>query len=199
MAASVRSARARHFRARVTESTLMEIKSPDPRKATVGSVPDGGATASGFPFHAKESAMLRVLLPVDGSENAVRATQALIKTLDWYKERPAIEVLAVHLAVPQLPNMSLVITQEMLERYYAEETDNMLAASKKCLDAAGVRYTVTKRVGPIAESIVDQARQSGSNMICMGTRGMTALANVLLGSVATRVLHLAHIPVVLIH
>ena len=60
--------------------------------------------------------MLRVLLPVDGSENAVRATQALIKTLDWYKERPAIEVLAVHLAVPQLPNMSLVITQEMLER-----------------------------------------------------------------------------------
>ena len=58
---------------------------------------------------------------------------------------------------------------------------------------------MTKRVGPIAESIVDQARQSGSNMIYMGTRGMTALANVLLGSVATRVLHLAHIPVVLIH
>jgi nucleotide-binding universal stress UspA family protein len=36
-------------------------------------------------------------------------------------------------------------------------------------------------------------------MIYMGTRGMTAFANVLLGSVATRVLHLAHIPVVLIH
>jgi nucleotide-binding universal stress UspA family protein len=33
----------------------------------------------------------------------------------------------------------------------------------------------------------------------MGTRGMTALASVVLGSVATRVLHLADIPVVLIH
>jgi nucleotide-binding universal stress UspA family protein len=36
-------------------------------------------------------------------------------------------------------------------------------------------------------------------MIYMGTRGMSALANMALGSVTTRVLHLCHIPVVLIH
>jgi nucleotide-binding universal stress UspA family protein len=36
-------------------------------------------------------------------------------------------------------------------------------------------------------------------MIFMGTRGMTALANVALGSVTTRVLHLAHVPVLLVH
>jgi nucleotide-binding universal stress UspA family protein len=36
-------------------------------------------------------------------------------------------------------------------------------------------------------------------MIFMGTRGMTALSNMVMGSVATKVLHLAHIPVVLIH
>jgi nucleotide-binding universal stress UspA family protein len=46
---------------------------------------------------------------------------------------------------------------------------------------------------------MDQATQSGSDLIFMGTRGMTALSNMVLGSVATRVLHLAHIPVVLIH
>ena len=40
---------------------------------------------------------------------------------------------------------------------------------------------------------------AGSNMIYMGTRGMSALANMALGSVTTRVLHLCHIPVVLIH
>ena len=143
--------------------------------------------------------MLKVLLPVDGSENAVRATQELIKTLDWYKERPVVDLLAVHLPVYQFPNMGLVISHEMLERYYAEESDDMLAASRKALDAAGVKYTVHKLVGPIAECIIDQAKESGSNMIYMGTRGMTALANMFLGSVATRVLHLAHIPVVLIH
>jgi nucleotide-binding universal stress UspA family protein len=36
-------------------------------------------------------------------------------------------------------------------------------------------------------------------MIYLGTRGMTALPNMLLGSVATKVLHLAQVPVVLIH
>ena len=34
----------------------------------------------------------------------------------------------------------------------------MLAPSKKVLDAAGVKYTVHTAVGPIAECIIDQAK-----------------------------------------
>jgi nucleotide-binding universal stress UspA family protein len=143
--------------------------------------------------------MLKVLLPVDGSASATRATHKLIETLAWYKEQPSVDLLAVHLPVPRFPNMSMVVSDEMLESYYADECEAMLAPSKKALDAAGVRYTVHTLVGAIAESIIEQAKQSGSNMIYMGTRGMTALSNMVLGSVTTRVLHLAHIPVVLIH
>ena len=143
--------------------------------------------------------MFKVLLPVDGSESATRATQELIKTFGWYKEQPTVDLLAVHLPVHRFPNMSVVISNEMIERYYAEECEDMLAPSKKALDAAGVKYTAHTLVGAIAESIVEQAKQSGSDMIYMGTRGMTALSNMVLGSVTTRVLHLAHIPVVLIH
>ena len=143
--------------------------------------------------------MLKVLLPVDGSESATRATQKLIETLGWYKEQPKIDLLAVHLPVPRFPNMGIVVSEEMIERYYCDECEEMLATSKKALDAAGMKYTAHTLIGPIAESIVEQAKRSGSNMIYMGTRGMTALSNMALGSVATRVLHLAHIPVVLIH
>jgi nucleotide-binding universal stress UspA family protein len=35
-------------------------------------------------------------------------------------------------------------------------------------------------------------------MIYLGTRGMTAISNLVLGSVATKVLHLADTPVVLV-
>jgi nucleotide-binding universal stress UspA family protein len=143
--------------------------------------------------------MLKVLLPVDGSESSVRATEALIKTLAWYKEQPVIDLVTVHLAVPKLPNMNRVVSDDAIERYYAEESDAMLAPSTKTLDAASVTYTVHKLVGPVAETIVDHARQAGCDMIFMGTRGMTALSNMVMGSVATKVLHLAHIPVVLIH
>lgn len=143
--------------------------------------------------------MLKVLLPVDGSPSALRATQKLVDTLAWYKETPTIDLVAVHLPVPKVPNMGAFVSKEMLQSYYDDECAAMLAPSRKLLDAAGVSYTVHPLVGPIAETIVGQATRSGSNMIYMGTRGMSALANMALGSVATRVLHLSHIPVVLIH
>jgi len=142
--------------------------------------------------------VLKVLLPVDGSEYAVRATQKFIETRGWYTEAPHIDLLAVHLPVPHFPNMSTVVSDEMLERYYSEECESMLSPSEKALDAAAANYTPKWRVRDVAESIVEQAKQSGSDMIWMGTRGMTALSNMVLGSVATRVLHLAHCPVVLI-
>src|SRR5512142_144657 len=143
--------------------------------------------------------MLKVLLPVDGSASAVRATQKLIDTLAWYKEPPTIDLVAVHLPVPRVPNMGAFVSKEMIEKYYEDECEAMLASSRKLLDAAGVKYTAHRLVGQIAETIVDRAAKSGSDMIYMGTRGMSALANMALGSVTTRVLHLSHIPVVLIH
>ena len=143
--------------------------------------------------------MLKLLLPVDGSDSATRATRELVKNLAWYKEQPRIDLLTVNLPVHRFPNMSMVVSDEMINRYYDEEAENMLAASKRVLDAAGVKYNVYKQVGTIAESIIEQAKQSDSDMIYMGTRGMTSLSNMILGSVATRVLHLAHVPVVLIH
>jgi len=138
--------------------------------------------------------MLKVLLSVDGSMSATHATQKLVETLELYNEQPEVDVLAVHLPVPRYG-----ISDDTRERYYQEECEGMLAACKKILDAAGVKYTVHTCVGEIAESIIEQATKSRSNMIYMGTRGRTALSNLVLGSVTTRVLHLTHIPVVLIH
>jgi nucleotide-binding universal stress UspA family protein len=147
----------------------------------------------------EEHGMLKVLLPVDGSEAATRATHKLIETLDWYKEQPRIDLLAVHPLLPRVPNMRVVISDGMLDRYYTEECEAMLAPSKKALDDAGVKYIAYRRVGAIAETITEHAKEFDSTMIYMGTRGMTALSNMVLGSITTRVLHLAHIPVVLIH
>jgi nucleotide-binding universal stress UspA family protein len=143
--------------------------------------------------------MLKVLLPVDGSESAMRATRKLIETISWYKEPPRVDLLTVHLPLPRYRNMNLVVSDKMIESYYSDESDAMLAESRNALDAAGVKYTLHKAVGPIAETIVAEAARCGSDLIFMGTRGMTAVSNMALGSIATKVLHLVHIPVVLVH
>lgn len=143
--------------------------------------------------------MLKILLAVDGSESAVRAARKLIETAGWYKESPTVELVAVHLPVPTVGFADLVVSRQMIERYYQDEGERMLAAARRLLDAAGIPYVPHILIGQIAQTIVEHAHKSGCQMIYMGTRGMTALPNFVMGSTATKVLHLADVPVVLVH
>ena len=52
--------------------------------------------------------------------------------------------------------------------------------------------------GDAAQEIVRAAEHEKVDQIAMGTRGMSALGNLLLGSVAQKVLHLGHTPVLLV-
>jgi nucleotide-binding universal stress UspA family protein len=53
-------------------------------------------------------------------------------------------------------------------------------------------------VGPVAETIVRQASLNRCDLIMMGTRGMSAVAKLLLGSCASRVVNISPIPVLLV-
>ena len=46
--------------------------------------------------------------------------------------------------------------------------------------------------------IVEKAVNTGCDLVCIGSRGMTGLGNALLGSTATKVLHLSKLPVLLV-
>ncbi len=144
--------------------------------------------------------MLRFLLTVDGSESAVRATRKLVESAAAYKEPPQIELVTVHLPVPPVGGFSgAVVSHEMIEQHYREEGEKALAPSKQILDQAKIRYTPHILVGDIAQSIVEHADKTRCDMIYMGTRGMGAVSNMLMGSIATKVLHLTRVPIVLIH
>ena len=144
--------------------------------------------------------MLKMLLAVDGSESASRATQKLIETAGWYKEPLEVELVTVHLPLPQVGGFAgSVVSHDMVEKYYSEEGGKALAPARKLLDAAGVRYVPHILVGEIAQSLVSHAQKTGCRMLYMGTRGMSAMSNLVIGSVATKVLHLGTVPVVLVH
>ncbi len=141
---------------------------------------------------------MKILLAVDGSKYSTDAVNCLIEHADWYREKPAVELLTVHLPVPKLPRMGLVVGKNQIELYYREEGEAMLAGAKKKLDAAGIRYNSSILVGQIAETIVAHARKTRCDLIFIGTHGRTAAGNVLLGSIATKVLHIASVPVLLV-
>ena len=141
---------------------------------------------------------MRILLAVDGSKHSLAAVRCLIEHADWYRERPVVELVTVHLPVPKLPRMGLVVGKNQITRYYAEEGEAWLAPAKKLLGAAGIAYSAHILVGRIADAIVRHAEKTRCDQICIGTRGHTAAASMLLGSTATKVLHIAKIPVLLV-
>lgn len=142
--------------------------------------------------------MPRILLAVDGSECALRATRKLIETVALYKGVPNVDLVTVHLPVPRVPNMSLFVSEQMIQRYYEEECTENLRASRGLLDAARIGYSVHSLVGPIAETIATQASRSQSDFIYMGTHGRGAISGAFLGSVVMGVLHRRPCPVVVV-
>jgi nucleotide-binding universal stress UspA family protein len=143
--------------------------------------------------------MLKVLLAADGSEGSLRTARKLIEMAGWYKEPLDVELVNVHLPLPNVGGFAgVVVSREMVQRLYSEEGGKALAPIKKLLDEAKIKYTPHVLVGDIAQSIVDHAQKTGCGMICMGARGTSTIANLVLGSIATKVLHLATVPVVLI-
>ena len=141
---------------------------------------------------------MKILLAVDGSQNSMHAVEFLIGHARWYGEAPQVELVTVHLPVPKLPNMGKVVGRRELQRYYAEEGRANLARAARRLKAGRIAFTQHVLVGTIAETIARYAKQAGCELILIGTRGLTAATGALLGSTATKLLHVAKTPVLLV-
>lgn len=141
---------------------------------------------------------MKILLAVDGSKHSLAAAQCLVEHADWYREKPVVELVTVHLPLPRLPRMGMVVGKNQIERYYAEEGEACLAMAKKKLEVSGIEYKASVLVGQVAESIVRHATKSRCDLIFIGSHGRTEVGNMLLGSTATKVLHVSKIPVLLV-
>ena len=141
---------------------------------------------------------MKILVAVDGSKPSLKAVQLLIDHCDWYRSPPQVELVTVHLPVPKLPRMGIAVGKDQIEKYYREEGEANLAAARKKLDTAGVPYQAHVLVGPVAETIVKHAKDKRCDLIYIGTRGMSELGKALIGSTATKVLHISDIPVLLV-
>ena len=142
--------------------------------------------------------MTRILIAVDGSSHSAKVAKAVIRQISAYKEPPELHLAYVHLPVPTLGGLIKPIGHEALQRYYREEGEDALRGAKKLLDRAKLACTMHVMVGPIAETLAGEAKKLKCDMIVMGTHGMGAVSGMLLGSVATKTVHLARCPVVLI-
>lgn len=140
---------------------------------------------------------MKILLPVDGSECALRAVDQLISHSAWFRDLPEIHLLHVHAPIP-IGRVQAHVGKETLHAYYLEESQASLLEAQQKLDAAGCAHTTHIHVGQPAEVIAKLAAEQGCDLIVMGTHGRGGIAGLVTGSVANRVLHLASCPVLLV-
>lgn len=140
---------------------------------------------------------MKILLPVDGSECSLRAVEHLLTHISWFREVPEIHLLYVQPPIP-IGRVQSHIGKETLHDYYLEESKAHLVLAQARLDAAGRFHTTHVHVGQPAEIIAKMAGEMQCDLIVIGGHGRGALANMVMGSVATRVLHLAACPVLIV-
>ncbi len=141
--------------------------------------------------------MFRVLIPVDGSPCSDRAVAQLVAHSAWFREAPEIHLLHVHAPIP-VGRIQQHVDHETLAAYYREESDAHLASAEALLKDAGLGYRRHIHVGAAPEIIVKLARELSCDLVTMGTQGRGALAAAIMGSVASKVLHLIDRPLLFV-
>jgi len=139
--------------------------------------------------------MYRILVPVDGSDVALRA---LGHALRLARLIGGAEIHLVNVQPPISGSVGTFVGSDNIARFYREESDNALASARKLLESEGLPVHAAMRIGSTGQAIVDHGRKLPCDEIVMGTRGLGRIGSLVLGSVATQVVHLAEFPVTLI-
>jgi len=138
---------------------------------------------------------VKVLFAVDGSDYTRRALDYVARQ-DWLGRQAKLSVFTVVLPVPH--RAAAMAGPALTQAYYQDDAEVALRPAREALAALGEAVSFSWVIGHPADAIVRKAAQENVDLIVMGSHGHGALANVVLGSVATRVLATCKVPVLLI-
>ena len=139
---------------------------------------------------------MKILLPIDGSEYSKNAIDFVASRTTVLGNNPTIELLNIQVPLPA--RASRLVGREALDRYYEEEADKVFTSARKVLKRDNMTVTEAYRIGAPDEMIAQEADKLPADLIVMGSRGLTALKGLIMGSVTTGVLARTKCPVLLL-
>jgi nucleotide-binding universal stress UspA family protein len=143
-----------------------------------------------------EGSAMKILLAVDGSKAALRATRFAVRML---KEMVQPQTLVLmHADVPLMRRVAAAYGPEQTRRYHEDNARVALKDARAALKRAGVQFSAKMVIGEPAASIVRTAQLGKFDLVVMGSRGRSALKTLLLGSIATKVLSHSSVPVIVV-
>lgn len=146
-----------------------------------------------------------IVVPFDGSANAIEAVRAAIDLAKAFGEN--IILLNVQPSFKTV-HTKMFFSNAQIQEYQNDLYQEVIKSAVVILKEAGVEFTTKLRVGDAKAQIILEASGSsvdaeacsedGARFIVMGSRGMNAVLGSVLGSVSYGVLHQAVCPVVIV-
>lgn len=145
---------------------------------------------------------MKVVLPFDGSPSAGRAVAYVIDlAARGANARIGVDLINVQDATVDLPGAFVrdaADVAEQLAKSALQQGTKLLAKPLATLERANLKVSSKVLLGEPADEIAAYARDSGADAIVMGTRGLGVVGGLVLGSVASKVVHLVKVPVTLV-
>src|ERR1700693_913622 len=133
----------------------------------------------------------RILVAVDGSPYSAPAVSTVVEVATKFQSQAMVLHVREH-DRGRAGGFPLETPQEATQ---------LVAETVVALRHAGIVATGEVHgavAGNAAREIVDTARSQGADLIVMGSRGLSDIAGLFVGSVTHQVLHLAHVPVLVV-
>ncbi|HMR68675.1 MAG TPA: universal stress protein [Rubrivivax sp.] len=139
---------------------------------------------------------MKILIAVDGSP----FTKRMLAYLTAHDEFPGRgHDYTVLTAVPPVPpRAAAVVDKATLDGYYGDEAEKVFKPIRSFLSRQGIDAKFQYKVGHAGETISSIADKGKFDLLVMGSHGHGTLTNLVMGSVATKVLAHSKVPVLLV-
>jgi len=135
----------------------------------------------------------KILVPLDGSEHSIRALKNAIQIAKKFDG--SITLIHVYTVSP------FVITPTQVYKYVQaiqELGNSILEEGKNLVKAEGVQVKTLLKEGHTVEKILETVTKENINLVVLGSRGLSKLKGILMGSVSEGVTKNAPCPVLVV-
>ncbi|HEV2608693.1 MAG TPA: universal stress protein [Noviherbaspirillum sp.] len=140
---------------------------------------------------------MNVLLLVDGSACSNKAVEYVASNPNLLQNSDGLHLLHVHFPAPRGLARSIV-GEDAVNNHYEQESATALKPAEEILRKNGIHYVSTFTVGDIPEQVDAYVKKHGIGMIVMGSHGHGGFKSFVTGSVTTKVLTMASVPVLVV-
>ena len=139
---------------------------------------------------------MKVLIAADGSDYTKRMLAYIAAHDEWLGKHHEYTVLTAVLAVPA--RAASFVGTAAVTQFHEDDAEAVFRPIRAFFQQQGIDAKFVYAVGHAAEVIATHAEDGRFDLLVMGSRGNGEIVNLVLGSVATKVLARTSTPVLLI-